>query len=329
MFSVFQSTTPLFFCFFWSLGASNGRTLHILYVAPLCTFFDKFIQDSSYTIKPQLTQQAAVITAIRYAIYTAFKEKGHSFAKQQMEHAKPEWIIVTDDQCKDNQNKNENNNNNNGNNQQDIRKRIGNEKITQNGIKEHDNDKKKESPPPKELSREDSRTLLTKISDISIDDTRLSQLFSNFELTNRQIKDIKRYRKTVKDYDSSVNKFLEVNFKLIMTVFIMCFGIYVVVLRDSAFWHAETLYTGKNFKPPQYYDGPMLFYYWLSLGYHVHRCFFQFFNHARSDFWAMFIHHWATICLISLSWVSGFCETGCLVMFLHDNGDVWLPLAKV
>ena len=133
----------------------------------------------------------------------------------------------------------------------------------------------------------------------------------------------------VLDYDSSLNKYLEVHFKLLMTVNIMMYGIYVVVIRDSAFYHAETQYTGENDYPPQHYDNWMLFYYWLSLGYHVHRCAFQFFNHARKDFWAMFIHHWTTIALISISWVAGFCQTGVLVMFLHDNGDVWLPLAKV
>ena len=131
------------------------------------------------------------------------------------------------------------------------------------------------------------------------------------------------------DREVSVNKYLEVLFKLLMTTMIMFCGICVVIFRDSAFWHPKTLYTGENDKPPQKYDNFMLFYYWLSLGYHLHRSFFQFFNHTRKDFWAMFIHHWATIALISLSFMSGFCETGCLVMFLHDNGDVWLPAAKV
>ena len=49
----------------------------------------------------------------------------------------------------------------------------------------------------------------------------------------------------------------------------------------------------------------------------------------RKDFWTMFIHHVATILLISFSWACHLHRVGTLVMITCDISDVFLELAKL
>ncbi len=42
----------------------------------------------------------------------------------------------------------------------------------------------------------------------------------------------------------------------------------------------------------------------------------------------MFIHHIATISLLSFSYIVNFVRVGTLVLVIHDCGDYWLEVIK-
>ena len=47
------------------------------------------------------------------------------------------------------------------------------------------------------------------------------------------------------------------------------------------------------------------------------------------DFWEMFIHHVATLALLTLSWSNHMHRMGSLVLIVHDLADHWMELAKL
>jgi len=55
----------------------------------------------------------------------------------------------------------------------------------------------------------------------------------------------------------------------------------------------------------------------------------QFFDVKRKDFWQMFVHHIATICLMAFSWVCNLHRIGTLVLLIHDCADIFLEAAKM
>lgn len=55
----------------------------------------------------------------------------------------------------------------------------------------------------------------------------------------------------------------------------------------------------------------------------------QFFDVKRKDFWQMFVHHIATLVLMSLSWVGNLTRIGSLVLVVHDCADILLEAAKM
>lgn len=47
------------------------------------------------------------------------------------------------------------------------------------------------------------------------------------------------------------------------------------------------------------------------------------------DFWEMFTHHCATICLLTFSWCGNFVRVGTLVLCIHDAVDYWLEVREM
>ncbi|XP_042587777.1 ceramide synthase 6-like isoform X2 [Cyprinus carpio] len=71
------------------------------------------------------------------------------------------------------------------------------------------------------------------------------------------------------------------------------------------------------------------YYYILELSFYLSLLFSQFTDIRRKDFLLMFLHHVATISLITFSYVNNMARVGTLVMCLHDAADVLLEAAKM
>uniref|UniRef100_A0A8C2I523 Ceramide synthase 6 n=1 Tax=Cyprinus carpio TaxID=7962 RepID=A0A8C2I523_CYPCA len=75
------------------------------------------------------------------------------------------------------------------------------------------------------------------------------------------------------------------------------------------------------------------FFFFLMKFYYFFFIFFFFFllfkKHIKIDFLLMFLHHVATISLITFSYVNNMARVGTLVMCLHDAADILLEAAKM
>jgi hypothetical protein len=118
-------------------------------------------------------------------------------------------------------------------------------------------------------------------------------------------------------------KFSEESWKAVTMGVITIYSVFV--LFSDFFYDPSMLYASW----PQKDTWDVFLYYQISLGYHGHRALYQFVNVKRKDFWALFAHHWVTLFLICTSFAMGIMQSGCLVMFIHDNSDFLLSTAKL
>lgn len=65
----------------------------------------------------------------------------------------------------------------------------------------------------------------------------------------------------------------------------------------------------------------------ISLAFYWSLAFSQFFDVKRKDFWQMFIHHIATISLLSFSWICNLHRVGTLILVVHDSADFILDVS--
>jgi len=159
------------------------------------------------------------------------------------------------------------------------------------------------------------------------------ELFSSSDvpLVQQQRRELKTYHKAVNDLATKKNKFLESVFKATVVTAVSVYGFYVVNIRLDLFVHHRNQWPKYPDTEPyrQQTDSFLLWYYILSIGYHVHRSLTQFHNPKRDDFVALFIHHWSTNILLLFSYLAAFLRTGSLVLWMHENSDILLELAKI
>ncbi|XP_077582773.1 ceramide synthase 5 isoform X1 [Stigmatopora nigra] len=75
---------------------------------------------------------------------------------------------------------------------------------------------------------------------------------------------------------------------------------------------------------------PALYRYYLTeLAFYWSLMFSQFIDIRRKDFLAMFVHHLATVGLISFSYANNMVRVGTLVMCVHDAADILLEVGKM
>lgn len=82
-------------------------------------------------------------------------------------------------------------------------------------------------------------------------------------------------------------------------------------------------YPIQSMLPSQYW------YYILELGFYLSLLLSLSFDVKRKDFKEQVIHHFATLTLLSFSWISNYIRIGTLVMAVHDSSDILLEGAKV
>mmetsp|Transcript_56715 Transcript_56715/g.51035 ORF Transcript_56715/g.51035 Transcript_56715/m.51035 type:complete len:385 (+) Transcript_56715:19-1173(+) len=150
-------------------------------------------------------------------------------------------------------------------------------------------------------------------------------------LTKPQRRAIKSYHKAVSDFVIKKDKYLESVFKVTVVSSIAMYGFYVVNIKHDFFMNHRSIWPKYPDQEPyrQETDNWLLYYYILSIGYHTQRTLFQFHNPGRKDFVALVIHHWSTIILLIFSYLASFLRTGSLVLFIHENSDIFLESAKL
>jgi len=77
---------------------------------------------------------------------------------------------------------------------------------------------------------------------------------------------------------------------------------------------------------PEYFD----VYYMTGLGFNITDLVWLIFIYElQTDFKMMLLHHLCTISLITFSYISNYSNIGCVILFLHDFGDIFVYLARI
>lgn len=135
---------------------------------------------------------------------------------------------------------------------------------------------------------------------------------------------IRQHKKS--ERPSDMKKFCETFWRFTFYLSSSLLGIYIVhdesYIRDSS--HFFTNHPQDHQLKQQYYV-----YYVVEMAFYCSLLFSQFSDIRRKDFIEMFIHHVATVMLISGSYITNFTEIGAVIMLVHDISDVFLEFAKM
>ncbi|CAG0883619.1 unnamed protein product [Darwinula stevensoni] len=91
-------------------------------------------------------------------------------------------------------------------------------------------------------------------------------------------------------------------------------------------WDTSQIWAGH---PNQPVTWDIRWYYIFELGFYWSLMLSQFFDVRRKDFYPMFLHHCATILLMTFSWLSSCFRVGTLILLLHDISDIFMEAAKM
>ena len=134
-----------------------------------------------------------------------------------------------------------------------------------------------------------------------------------------------RQRSVVSKTSKKLDKFCEQAWKSLYHSWTFVFS-WVVLWDKKWFWSITACW----------YDFPyhsvpndIWWYYMIQLSAFWSLVITQFVHARRKDFKAMFVHHIMTILLITFSWTTNFFRVGTLVLWVHDQADVWIDAAKM
>ncbi|XP_044071409.1 ceramide synthase 5 isoform X3 [Siniperca chuatsi] len=111
-------------------------------------------------------------------------------------------------------------------------------------------------------------------------------------------------------------------------IFYLCIFIYGFRFLWQSPWMWDTRHCWYGY-PYQVMTPGLYHYYVTELAFYWALMFSQFIDIKRKDFLIMFIHHLATVSLISFSYVNNMARVGSLVMCVHDASDFLLEAAKL
>jgi len=150
------------------------------------------------------------------------------------------------------------------------------------------------------------------------------------QFSSSQQKELIEFQKACAKHSKQISKYQEALFKVVVFGVIYCYGLSLIFTDAPWFWDQELMWA--QGWPQSMGDHPIFnlrIYYHLHIGYAAHRGTYQFFEHTRRDFWAMFIHHWVTVSLMVGSYMVGGCQIGATVLLCNDNCDLFMPIAKL
>ncbi|KPJ05826.1 LAG1 longevity assurance-like 6 [Papilio xuthus] len=142
-------------------------------------------------------------------------------------------------------------------------------------------------------------------------------------MTERQVERWWRLRRS-QDKPSTLVKFCENLWKFTFHSSNFVFGL-CILWNKSWLWDIDHAYLGY---PHQGVTDDVWWYYMISAAFYLSLTISQFWDVRRKDFWQMFLHHVATVSLISFSWVCNLHRIGTLVLLLHDAGDIFVEAVK-
>ncbi|KAL1767375.1 ceramide synthase 5 isoform X1 [Sigmodon hispidus] len=156
------------------------------------------------------------------------------------------------------------------------------------------------------------------------DGKRLEGLSKQLDWDVRKIQCWFRHRRN-QDKPSKLTKFCESMWRFTFYLCIFCYGIRFLWLTP---WFWDTRQCWQNY-PYQPLSRELYHYYTLELAFYWSLMFSQFIDVKRKDFLIMFVHHLATIGLITFSYINNMVRVGTLVLCLHDSSDFLLEAAKL
>ncbi|XP_042200125.1 ceramide synthase 6 isoform X2 [Callorhinchus milii] len=158
----------------------------------------------------------------------------------------------------------------------------------------------------------------------SPDERRLEGLSKQLDWDVRKIQSWFRHRRN-QDKPSTLTKFSESMWRLVFYFYIFSYG---VRFLSKVPWFWDTRHCWYNY-PYQQLTVDMYYYYTVELSFYWSLMFSQFTDIKRKDFFVMLLHHFATVGLITFSYVNNMLRVGTLVMCLHDASDSLLEAAKL
>ncbi|XP_044534150.1 ceramide synthase 5 [Gracilinanus agilis] len=156
------------------------------------------------------------------------------------------------------------------------------------------------------------------------DGKRLEGLSKQLDWDVRKIQGWFRHRRN-QDKPPTLTKFCESMWRF---TFYLCIFAYGIRFLWSSPWFWDTRQCWHRY-PYQPLTPGLYYYYIMELAFYWSLMFSQFIDIKRKDFLIMFVHHLATIGLITFSYINNMVRVGTLVMCLHDSSDFLLEAAKL
>ncbi|XP_045770696.1 ceramide synthase 5-like isoform X1 [Maniola jurtina] len=148
-------------------------------------------------------------------------------------------------------------------------------------------------------------------------------LAKQLDMSERQVERWWRLRRS-QEKPSKLTKFCENAWRCTFYFYNFSYGMFILWDKDWL-WDIDQCYIGY---PHQGITSDIWWYYMVSAAFYWALTMSQFWDVRRKDFWQMFVHHIATIALLSFSWVCNLHRIGTLVLLLHDCTDIFLEAAK-
>ncbi|ERE71076.1 ceramide synthase 6-like protein [Cricetulus griseus] len=156
------------------------------------------------------------------------------------------------------------------------------------------------------------------------DEKRLEGLSKQLDWDVRSIQRWFRQRRN-QEKPSTLTRFCESMWRFSFYLYVFIYG--VRFLKQTP-WLWNTRHCWYNY-PYQPLTADLHYYYILELSFYWSLMVSQFTDIKRKDFGIMFLHHLASIFLLSFSYVNNMARVGTLVLCLHDSADALLEAAKM
>ncbi|KAJ7129742.1 TLC domain-containing protein [Mycena epipterygia] len=133
-------------------------------------------------------------------------------------------------------------------------------------------------------------------------------------------------KKELRHMHRSVIRFAEQGWSAAYYPLQWSFGLYVNYYLPTRIFEPTDLWRNYPHIP---LAAPVKFYYLTQTAFYTHQMLILNAEAPRKDHWQMMAHHVITVFLMGASYFFNFTRVGCLIMFLMDLCDIFLPIAKM